>query len=675
MGITMRLTRRRFHSLGLATAACALSPKVLTAALPTSFTFIHPGLLHGSEDILRLREAVRSRRQPIFVGFEQLRSHRFSQPDYRMHEPGAEIGRNPSVNFEAFDADSNAAYQCALMAAITDDRAFQTISRRIVLGWSASLERVSGADAVLMAGLGPFKLINAAELLRANRQLNSEEVSACQRMFRRALLPTLIDFAPFANGNWDTAAIKTMLAISVFCDDQILFERALSYYTHGTGDGRLEHYIYGNGECQESGRDQQHTQLGLGHMADACEIAWHQGLDLYGVHGNRLLKGFEYTAGYNLGETVEFVPDVDRTGKYRHRFISSRGPFRPIYEQVLAHFQTRRNLPAPCTSKVVQEIRPEGAAPGADHTGFGTLLYAGQNADWNEPLHPTPAAALRTGARASGIVVDWIPVRNAHDYDIERADDSASFHKIASKITDNFYVDSQVRPGARYVYRVAANLGRYESVPSLPSIIYSSLPSPWRSCSIGSPSLAGGAQFDGETLQLTSAGSHPLGSGDQAEFAFIPASTEVSLSARFLPQVASQAASFGIVYRTSLTEGAPAVALLVRPDSSGDRERPGWGVSLMLREVPLEAPREIAFHRLENPIAALGRLVGRLWLLLQRKDALVTAKLSLDGKTWISVGDVVVADQAAGVIGLAASSGISDVLTDVRFDSISIGHH
>jgi len=82
------------------------------------------------------------------------------------------------------------------------------------------------------------------------------EVQAAVDFFRRVLLPVLPDFAPFANGNWDTAVIKCMMAIGIFCDDVDLVDDALRYYLHGCGNGRLENYIYTGGQCQESGRDQ-----------------------------------------------------------------------------------------------------------------------------------------------------------------------------------------------------------------------------------------------------------------------------------------------------------------------------------------------------------------------------------------------------------------------------------
>lgn len=316
------LTRREFHSLAATAGVSLFMSRVHVPSTAESFTFVHPGILHTSADIDRMRVAVGRNRSPISAGFERLRDDPFSQLGYEHSTFAAEIGRNPSMNSRAFDDDANAAYQCSLMAAMTRDYRFAHLARSIILGWSESLQKVSGADAVLMASLGPFKLVNAAEILRTLGELDHDHAKRCEAMLRRAILPTIIDFAPFANGNWDTAAIKMMLAIAVFCDDPALFERALLYYLYGDGNGMLTHYVYENGQCQESGRDQQHTQLGLGHMGDACEIAWHQGLDLYGARDNRLLRGFEYVATYNLGGKVEFHPDVDRTGKYHHLTIS-----------------------------------------------------------------------------------------------------------------------------------------------------------------------------------------------------------------------------------------------------------------------------------------------------------------------------------------------------------------
>ena len=204
-------------------------------------------------------------------------------------------------------------------------------------------------------------------------------------MLKGVFYPVIKDFATFANGNWDTGCIKTMMAIGVFCNDQALYDRAVDYYRSGSGNGRLTHYIINDqGQCQESGRDQTHTQLGLAHLAEACEIAWSQGLDLYGAADNRLLQGFEYTAKYNLGQEVLFAAYRDKTGKYYAQAISSqsRGRLRPIFEMVWNHYENRKGIPAPYTKQAAERLRPEGAAFDADHPGFGTLLFTRRPLRW-----------------------------------------------------------------------------------------------------------------------------------------------------------------------------------------------------------------------------------------------------------------------------------------------------
>ena len=292
--------------------------------------FVHPGLLHSQADLARMRQAVASREEPIYSGFEVFRRDPQSQAGYRLRGPFAEIGRNPGVHSGEFDHDANAAYQCALMGYITGERAYTQKAGEILDAWSSRLQTVSGADAVLMASLGPFKMINAAEILRAtNSGWTEREATQFERMLRTAIYPVLKDFAPFANGNWDAGAVKTLMAMGVYGVDRTLFERAVHYYVGGPGDGCLTHYIFENGECQESGRDQAHTQLGLAHLGDACEIAWHQGVDLYGYAGNRLLRGFDYTARYNLGDAVALSSGFRPHGQVRPSRHLSSGPLAP----------------------------------------------------------------------------------------------------------------------------------------------------------------------------------------------------------------------------------------------------------------------------------------------------------------------------------------------------------
>lgn len=371
----------RFLSVFVVSCLCAAVALAQTAGV-AGREFAHPGLLHSREDVARMRQRVAAGDEPWKSGFEVLRADACSRADWRLRGPRDTVTRCPSGSRGNSEMvlDGNAAYQNALMWCVTGDEAHARKAVEILNAWSRVLVRMDGRDVQLSAGLNGFKFANAAELMRHTYPAwQAEDIARCEKMLKEVVYPSVANFALHANGNWDAACIKTVMAIGVFCDDAELFDRAVRYFRAGKGNGRLTHYVVNDtGQSQESGRDQQHAQLGLGLLAEACEIAWTQGVDLYGECDNRLLKGFEYTARYNLGDDgVPFAEHIDTTGKYRHKKISADGRLRlrPVYEMVWNHYENRRGVPAPFTRQAAEKIRPEGAAHGSDHPGFGTLLF------------------------------------------------------------------------------------------------------------------------------------------------------------------------------------------------------------------------------------------------------------------------------------------------------------
>ena len=107
------------------------------------------------------------------------------------------------------------------------------------------------------------------------------------------------------------------LSFGIWTDDRAIYDQAVNYYKNGEGNGTVMHYIQNDeGQVQESGRDQGHTQGGIAALAEAAQIGWNQraaapnGGDMYSYPDNsyRLLKGIEYTAKYNLGYDVPYTP-------------------------------------------------------------------------------------------------------------------------------------------------------------------------------------------------------------------------------------------------------------------------------------------------------------------------------------------------------------------------------
>jgi hypothetical protein len=638
--------------------------------------FVHPGLLQAKEDLLRLQQGIAKRSEPLYSGYVVFKDHTQSQFSYKMQGPMAMVGRNPTVGQSTYDADANAAYQNALMWAVTKDHRYAQKAQEIVDGWSANLKSITGRDAILMAGLGPFKMVNAAELLRYTHSgWSDQRIKQTEQHFKTVIYPVIKDLASFANGNWDSAALKTLMAIAVFCNDRPLFEKVLVYYQSGAGDGSLPNYIINEeGQCQESGRDQGHTQLGIAHLADCSEIAWHQGLDLYSLLNNRLLKGFEYSAKFNLGNEVPYLPAMDRTGKYLHEKISQtdRGKLRAVYEEVYNHYVNRRGLAAPFSQQAAEKIRPElQGLPGADHIGFGTFLYT-INKQTNPASAPAAAAApagLYSLPLPGGVQLRWVPVRSATYYIISRASQpKGPFRAVDAKCASPEFLDQTVAPKKVYYYNVTAVNAAGRSLPTVPVFAQAGLPAGWASDDVNPGQLAGYACYDGAQFVVEGAGYGPMDNNEQMTFVHRAIGNEQALIVRYVPQLSSQFTGFGISFRAA---GA-SVNLIVSPKSSAQVEAPGWVVQLSGREtnsanfqlLPPSAP-------LQEPLVTFSRMTGYCWLKLVRQDNTYSGFYSADGKEWVNVGEIEmnVPVKAAGML---VYSGIQHMTTTVKFDQVSL---
>lgn len=347
--------------------------------------FVHPGLLHTKASVERIRTLVRDA-DPVAMGsYRQLVANPRAAASYKMSGPFDAIGRDgqhrrtkgPSEN------DFLAAYYNALQYLITADARHAETAVGIVRAYASRLTLIDGHDAPLCAALQGFMLINACELLRYNYPgWTAADSRQTEQMFRQVFVPVLDEFdrqSPYANGNWGAAANKMRMAFGIYANDKAQYQRAKRYFMQGNDNGALPHYIDPTGQCQESGRDQAHVMLGLGLLAETCEMAWSQGDDLYGALENRLLQGYEYTSRANLGYDVPFHTWKDLTGKYSNWTVLSEGAlgqWRAVFEIAYNHYVGRRHLSMPYTSQVLgRYVRPEGPGFTCDNPGFGSLLF------------------------------------------------------------------------------------------------------------------------------------------------------------------------------------------------------------------------------------------------------------------------------------------------------------
>ena len=97
---------------------------------------------------------------------------------------------------------------------------------------------------------------------------------------------------------------------------------------------------------------------------------------------------------------------------------------------------------------------------------------------------------------------------------------------------------------------------------------------------------------------------------------FVAAAPNVSsMKVRFIPQVASQFAAFGLACRSGFEVDAPSVALLIMP-ADPRRGQGGWHVRLMARDAGGNVTT-LSDSPLTAPVVTYSRLMRSVWLRLE----------------------------------------------------------
>lgn len=646
--------------------------------------FRHPGLLHSSEDIARMRRLVNQAQEPVISGFRKLEMSSHARSGYRMHGPVDRWSRKPDLYTSRAESDAQAAYENALMWVITGNQSHADKSMEILNAWVGRLKDVGGVDGVLASGLQGIKFANAAELLRYSDSGWSEESArACERWMMDVWHPPIKDYAHFANGNWEGAALQTKMAIAIFCNDRKLFEESVRYAINGAGNGSIPYtVVFPTGQCQESIRRQGYAQLGLGLLSNAAEMAWNQGVDLYGFLDNRILKGFEYTAKFGLGHDVPYQHYLDRTGKYgfggRHNHYdklseSDRGRFRPIFEQPWNHYVRRRGLNAPYIEQIVSKGRPEGVS--RDHPGHATLTHwREQNASGKVKGVPGIPSGIVARTVESGIHLMWagsvdpVGVTDAVFYRIFRSDSPESpFRNIAVSISPEF-IDSRVSNGRIYHYRIVAGNSAGSSGHSFDVAAGFGLPENWTALNIGDVSIPGSAEFDGTSWTLEAEGKNIGGKDDELLLAGMKVHGDCQIEARIIQPMSSQWSKPGVMMRApGIGSGSDAqsVATLLIP--------PYWAGSLVARKTAGESAIELPRAAISEPwVENRNRLMKPWYVRLTRVGKRFSGAMSPDGSIWISLGSVEIEMPEELVAGLTACSQLNQVTTRITYDNVRI---
>ena len=311
--------------------------------------------------------------------------------DYKMAGPYEVVARDGE--FRTSKAGSERDMKAALVLAQQGqhDKALEIIN-----AYARTLNRFDGHDA-------PLCLIQAYWLCRAMTLERDHRTPEWETMIRRAMVPTMDKFdadSPYANGNWGAIVNRCRMAAAIFLEDSVLYGSAIEYFLHANDNGSLPHYVNESGQCQETGRDQGHAQLGLGAQCDICEMAEEQGDDLWGALDNRLMRGIEYSARYNLGHDVPFETWTDCTGLYNdwtEPGAMGRGLIRDIYDKPYRHYTKKKGLKMPYTKQLLA-LQKKAERRGEVHEGLEARDWRAPGVTEGKRLHqvftyPAPAGA------------------------------------------------------------------------------------------------------------------------------------------------------------------------------------------------------------------------------------------------------------------------------------------
>lgn len=312
-------------------------------------SFVHPGMLQNKQDIEFIKQKILAGEQPWKKAFEDLKKE--TPLDFKPapfpHVSVGPYGLNNNGG-QQFAENGKMAYNNALIWAASGEKAYAEKSVEILNAWSSVLWDFDENNAKLNVGLNGPLYLNAAEILKhTNSGWKEKDMEQFERMVMTVFYPTIKDFFTEANGNWDASIINTILCIGVFTDDREIFNRAVERFYHGPWNSGITKYIYPNGQIQETTRDWEHVQLGIGEFAKAAQVAWTQGLDFYRAADDRLALGFEYTARFLLGDNNIPV--------YGVLSVKEREKFRDIYESVYHHYHFCKGIEMPYTADMISK--------------------------------------------------------------------------------------------------------------------------------------------------------------------------------------------------------------------------------------------------------------------------------------------------------------------------------
>lgn len=317
--------------------------------------FIHPAGVLGPKQIMNLENMKAT--NPDANTKKAIDKMQRMTPLTYIPRPIANVDIGPygaGVGHKEFTEDFTQIYLQTVQWIITKNTAHAEKAREILTKWIQTCKSFKGANAPLECAWGISPVIRAVELMKHKAPSNAPIISpALEAEFNKFLdviiipnLTTRYKEISKWNNNWILTIQEALMQIALFRDDRATFLKFAEEFKI-TLPCCVTHEC---GFSTETKRDQCHIQFQIGSMIQIAEMCWHQGIDLYSIHNNRILKCMEYHAFILNGGIPTEVKKEELKDVW----------FQPIaWEVGYNHFVNRKKTPMPETLKVLTRCRPE----------------------------------------------------------------------------------------------------------------------------------------------------------------------------------------------------------------------------------------------------------------------------------------------------------------------------
>ena len=353
--------------------------------------FVHPGLLDSKEELLFMKEKIRNNEEPWKTGYKQIPIYLNHKPQpVAVYKDGPGHSDPEDIYNQQLNRDGEAAYASAIHWIVTQDDAHANKAAEILNEWAQTIKEIKdNGDGSLSTSYNWPRMIYAAEILKYTYDgWSRDNRSRFENVLRRLVWPATeaamrkgepgAKIGGSLHNNWTSMAIMCRVAIAIHTDDKKKYQNLLPQVR-----AQIKHYIYPSGQCVETARDLWHSQMGMAPLVAACEMAWHQGDNLYSTADNRLLRGIEWHIPYIMKDNRGWpTPEELNSPYYKWDQPDNAGEPWYFYEMVYNHYHYRLGLEAPNNLRILTEsvtddnkfpARPEKQSRTG---GWGTATHA-----------------------------------------------------------------------------------------------------------------------------------------------------------------------------------------------------------------------------------------------------------------------------------------------------------